>query len=69
MIKLSKEAQVRQQRMLELEEEEELMKAQLEYTRAKTQKLRQDLESKKANMNSMQEKNTLNEAKNEALRQ
>ncbi len=56
MIKLSKEAQARQERLLELEQQEELLKSQLEYTRAKTRNLKHDLDHKKMNMAALKHK-------------
>lgn len=43
MIRLSKEAEGRQQQLLRLEEEQELLKAQILYTREKNGMVRKEL--------------------------
>ena len=40
---MNKEAEIRHQKMLELEEEQELVKSQLMYAREKNEKLRKEL--------------------------
>jgi hypothetical protein len=46
MIKLNKEAERKQQQMLELEEEQALLKSQLAYTRSKREQLLKDLQGR-----------------------
>jgi hypothetical protein len=54
MIRLSKEAEGRQQQLLRLEEEQELLKAQILYTREKNEGIRRELEGKKGNMSELE---------------
>lgn len=56
MIRLNKEAEVRQQQLLRLEEEQELLKAQILYTREKNGVIRKELEAKKGNMSELEQR-------------
>jgi hypothetical protein len=57
MIKLNKEAEARQQKMLELEQEQELLTSQLEYARMKNQKMMEEKTNKEQRMNQLSQKN------------
>ena len=55
---MNKEAEVRHQKMLELEEEQELVKSQLMYAREKNDKMRRELAEREQNKIIATTKNT-----------
>lgn len=55
--------------MLRLEEEQELLKAQIKYTKERNGKITEELKKKKGSMNSLQEINVMQKEKNQMLKQ
>lgn len=68
MIRLSKEAEGRQQQLLRLEEEQELLKAQILYTREKNGMVKKELEGKKGNMSELEQRNEKQKEKNRMMK-
>lgn len=68
MIRLSKEAEARQQQLLKLEEEQELLKAQILYTKERNGMVRKELDEKKGSMSELEERNERQKEKNRMLK-